>query len=155
MKFSKVPEATIRRLSRYSRCLEQLQAKGEKVVSSAQLATMCAVNAAQVHQDAASAEGDAKDGDSFGSAGQRLAPFCSRQSQDGGDEGAGVGQANEKDEVDDVHAPVDRTVHPGHTQAIDKLVDIGRGSRNDDEAITACNQHGMPMVFTGRRHFKH
>jgi redox-sensing transcriptional repressor len=35
VKFSKVPEATIRRLSRYSRCLEQLQAKGEKVVSSA------------------------------------------------------------------------------------------------------------------------
>jgi len=48
LKFAKVPEATIRRLSRYSRCLEQLQAKGDKVVSSAQLATMCAVNAAQV-----------------------------------------------------------------------------------------------------------
>jgi redox-sensing transcriptional repressor len=53
VKFSKVPEATIRRLSRYSRCLEQLQAKGDKVVSSAQLATMCAVNAAQVRKDLA------------------------------------------------------------------------------------------------------
>jgi redox-sensing transcriptional repressor len=53
LKFSKVPEATIRRLSRYSRCLEQLQAKGEKVVSSAQLATRCAVNAAQVRKDLA------------------------------------------------------------------------------------------------------
>lgn len=53
MKFSKVPEATIRRLSRYSRCLEQLQDEEKKVVSSAQLATMCAVNAAQVRKDLA------------------------------------------------------------------------------------------------------
>jgi phosphoribosylaminoimidazolecarboxamide formyltransferase/IMP cyclohydrolase len=29
------------------------------------------------------------------------------------------------------------------------------GSRNDAEVIAACNQHGLPMIFTGRRHFKH
>ncbi len=29
------------------------------------------------------------------------------------------------------------------------------GSRRDDEVIAACNQHGLPMIFTGRRHFKH
>ncbi|TWT91582.1 bifunctional phosphoribosylaminoimidazolecarboxamide formyltransferase/IMP cyclohydrolase [Stieleria varia] len=29
------------------------------------------------------------------------------------------------------------------------------GSRRDDEVIEACNNHGIPMVFTGRRHFKH
>jgi phosphoribosylaminoimidazolecarboxamide formyltransferase / IMP cyclohydrolase len=29
------------------------------------------------------------------------------------------------------------------------------GSRNDDEAIAACNRFGMSMIFTGRRHFKH
>ncbi len=29
------------------------------------------------------------------------------------------------------------------------------GSRNDDEVIAACNEHGMAMVFTGRRHFRH
>lgn len=29
------------------------------------------------------------------------------------------------------------------------------GSRRDDEVIDACNQYDMPMVFTGRRHFKH
>ena len=29
------------------------------------------------------------------------------------------------------------------------------GSRNDDEVITACNEHNMAMVFTGRRHFRH
>ena len=53
MKYSKVPEATIRRLSRYSRCLEDLDEKGEKVVSSAQLAGKCAVNSAQVRKDLA------------------------------------------------------------------------------------------------------
>ncbi|MFN0055999.1 MAG: bifunctional phosphoribosylaminoimidazolecarboxamide formyltransferase/IMP cyclohydrolase [Planctomycetales bacterium] len=29
------------------------------------------------------------------------------------------------------------------------------GSRNDAEVIAACNEHGMAMLFTGRRHFKH
>ena len=53
LKYSKVPEATIRRLSRYSRCLEELDERGEKVVSSAQLAGKCAVNSAQVRKDLA------------------------------------------------------------------------------------------------------
>jgi len=53
LKFLKVPEATIRRLSRYSRCLENLIRKGEKVVSSAQLAAHCGVNGAQVRKDLA------------------------------------------------------------------------------------------------------
>jgi len=53
LKFLKVPEATIRRLSRYSRCLDELVHEGEKVVSSAQLATHCGVNAAQVRKDLA------------------------------------------------------------------------------------------------------
>ena len=29
------------------------------------------------------------------------------------------------------------------------------GSRNDPEVIAAGNEHGMTMIFTGRRHFKH
>ncbi len=29
------------------------------------------------------------------------------------------------------------------------------GSRRDEEVIAACNAHGISMVFTGRRHFKH
>ncbi len=29
------------------------------------------------------------------------------------------------------------------------------GSRNDEASITACNQFGIAMIFTGRRHFKH
>jgi phosphoribosylaminoimidazolecarboxamide formyltransferase / IMP cyclohydrolase len=29
------------------------------------------------------------------------------------------------------------------------------GSRNDDASVAACDQHGLAMVLTGRRHFKH
>ena len=29
------------------------------------------------------------------------------------------------------------------------------GSKNDEAVIAACNQHGIAMIFTGRRHFKH
>ncbi len=29
------------------------------------------------------------------------------------------------------------------------------GSQKDNEIITACNEHGIAMVFTGRRHFRH
>ena len=29
------------------------------------------------------------------------------------------------------------------------------GSRNDDQCIAACDKHGLSMIFTGRRHFKH
>jgi len=29
------------------------------------------------------------------------------------------------------------------------------GSIRDDEVIEAANTHGMTMVFTGKRHFRH
>lgn len=29
------------------------------------------------------------------------------------------------------------------------------GSKRDDESIQACNEHGIAMVFTGHRHFRH
>ena len=29
------------------------------------------------------------------------------------------------------------------------------GSKRDDESIEACNEHGIAMVFTGARHFRH
>lgn len=29
------------------------------------------------------------------------------------------------------------------------------GSKNDEASIAACNRFGIPMIFTGRRHFKH
>lgn len=53
LKYQKIPEVTIRRLSRYSRCLEEMDGAKEEVVSSSQLATRCMVNAAQVRKDLA------------------------------------------------------------------------------------------------------
>ncbi|HID75996.1 MAG TPA: bifunctional phosphoribosylaminoimidazolecarboxamide formyltransferase/IMP cyclohydrolase [Planctomycetaceae bacterium] len=29
------------------------------------------------------------------------------------------------------------------------------GSKRDADVIAACNEHNLPMIFTGRRHFKH
>jgi phosphoribosylaminoimidazolecarboxamide formyltransferase/IMP cyclohydrolase len=29
------------------------------------------------------------------------------------------------------------------------------GSRNDPDVIAACNELGVAMIFTGRRHFRH
>ena len=29
------------------------------------------------------------------------------------------------------------------------------GSKRDDESVQACNEHGIAMVFTGARHFRH
>lgn len=29
------------------------------------------------------------------------------------------------------------------------------GSKRDNEVIEACNKHGIPMIFTGNRHFRH
>lgn len=45
---------------------------------------------------------------------------------------------------------IDQAAEVGITAAIQP-----GGSRNDDEVITACNEHGIAMLFTGRRHFKH
>jgi phosphoribosylaminoimidazolecarboxamide formyltransferase/IMP cyclohydrolase len=29
------------------------------------------------------------------------------------------------------------------------------GSKRDDETVTACDEHGIAMILTGRRHFRH
>ncbi len=50
-KYAKIPEATIRRLSNYLKCLADLETKNERVASSAHIANMCNVNAAQVRKD--------------------------------------------------------------------------------------------------------
>ena len=46
--------------------------------------------------------------------------------------------------------------------SIDKIADSGikaivqpGGSIRDEEIISACNEHGLAMVFTGKRCFKH
>ena len=53
MKFSKIPAATITRLSLYSRNLEELLREDTKVVSSEKLAERCGVNSAQIRKDLA------------------------------------------------------------------------------------------------------
>lgn len=41
-----------------------------------------------------------------------------------------------------------------HQAGITAVIQPG-GSRNDDEIIAAADEHGMAMVFTGIRHFRH
>lgn len=50
-KHPKVPEATIKRLSIYIRVLKDMERKGVEVISSAELADICGVNAAQIRKD--------------------------------------------------------------------------------------------------------
>ncbi|HYA91993.1 MAG TPA: redox-sensing transcriptional repressor Rex [Thermodesulfobacteriota bacterium] len=51
MTHSKISEQAIRRLSRYSRGLEEMEGRGKKVVSSAQLAAKCLGKSDQVRKD--------------------------------------------------------------------------------------------------------
>jgi redox-sensing transcriptional repressor len=51
LKYSKISESTIRRLSRYYRYLEELEEREKKVVTSAQLAAKCMVNSNQLRKD--------------------------------------------------------------------------------------------------------
>ncbi len=53
MKFSKIPTATITRLSIYSRYLEILSQEGVKIIASDKLAEKCGINPAQIRKDLA------------------------------------------------------------------------------------------------------
>ncbi len=53
MKFSKIPTATITRLSIYSRYLEALSQEGVKIIASDKLAEKCGINPAQIRKDLA------------------------------------------------------------------------------------------------------
>lgn len=85
--------------------------------------------------------------------------------------GAGAGQMSRVDSVQisirkaaeraqdsvlasDAFFPFPDSVHEAAKAGIQAIIEPG-GSRRDDEVIAACNEHGLPMVFTGRRHFKH
>ena len=50
-KYPKIPEATIKRLSIYLRCLRKLEEEGNIVVSSQSLADICCVNSTQIRKD--------------------------------------------------------------------------------------------------------
>lgn len=54
----------------------------------------------------------------------------------------------------DAFFPFSDTVEEAAKAGIKAIVQPG-GSLKDQESIEACNKHGIAMVFTGRRYFKH
>lgn len=50
--------------------------------------------------------------------------------------------------------PMPDTVELAYEHGIKAIIQPG-GSKRDQESIDFCNEHGMAMVFTGMRHFKH
>ena len=85
--------------------------------------------------------------------------------------GVGAGQMSRVDSVDlsirkagdrvagcvlgsDAFFPFGDSIHLAADAGIAAVIQPG-GSRRDDEVIAACDEHGLPMVLTGRRHFRH
>jgi phosphoribosylaminoimidazolecarboxamide formyltransferase/IMP cyclohydrolase len=85
--------------------------------------------------------------------------------------GAGAGQMSRVDSVEiairkagerahgaalasDAFFPFADSIHQAAAAGIKSIIQPG-GSRRDEEVIAACNQHGLSMIFTERRHFKH
>lgn len=54
----------------------------------------------------------------------------------------------------DAFFPFRDCVDTANEAGIKAIVQPG-GSMRDQESIDACNEHGIAMVFTGIRHFKH
>ncbi|MBL9164939.1 MAG: bifunctional phosphoribosylaminoimidazolecarboxamide formyltransferase/IMP cyclohydrolase [Planctomycetaceae bacterium] len=91
--------------------------------------------------------------------------------KDGALAGVGAGQMSRVDAVEialkkagdkarggvlasDAFFPFDDSIAAAAAAGIAAIIQPG-GSRRDDEVIAACNRHGIPMLFTGRRHFRH
>lgn len=85
--------------------------------------------------------------------------------------GAGAGQMSRVDSVEialkkagdraagcvlasDAFFPFPDSIEQAASAGVAAIVQPG-GSKRDPEVIAACNAHGLPMLFTGRRHFKH
>jgi len=54
----------------------------------------------------------------------------------------------------DAFFPFDDCVEAAHKAGIAAIVQPG-GSIRDEDSIKLCDKYGIPMVFTGKRHFKH
>jgi phosphoribosylaminoimidazolecarboxamide formyltransferase / IMP cyclohydrolase len=54
----------------------------------------------------------------------------------------------------DAFFPFDDSIHRAAAAGIAAIIQPG-GSRRDEDVIAACNRHRLPMIFTGRRHFRH
>jgi phosphoribosylaminoimidazolecarboxamide formyltransferase/IMP cyclohydrolase len=85
--------------------------------------------------------------------------------------GAGAGQMSRVDSVEisirkageraagsvlgsDAFFPFPDSIEAAAAAGVKAIIQPG-GSKKDDDVIAACNQHGLAMIFTGRRHFKH
>ncbi|WP_053217307.1 bifunctional phosphoribosylaminoimidazolecarboxamide formyltransferase/IMP cyclohydrolase [Virgibacillus senegalensis] len=54
----------------------------------------------------------------------------------------------------DAFFPMPDTVEAAAKAGISAIIQPG-GSKRDEDSIKACDEHGIAMVFTGMRHFKH
>jgi phosphoribosylaminoimidazolecarboxamide formyltransferase/IMP cyclohydrolase len=54
----------------------------------------------------------------------------------------------------DAFFPFEDSIHRAASAGIAAIIQPG-GSRRDAEVIAACDQHGLTMIFTGNRHFRH
>lgn len=69
-----------------------------------------------------------------------------------------IEQAGEKAKgavmASDAFFPMPDTVENAAAAGITAIIQPG-GSKRDQDSIDVCNEHGIAMVFTGMRHFKH
>jgi phosphoribosylaminoimidazolecarboxamide formyltransferase/IMP cyclohydrolase len=85
--------------------------------------------------------------------------------------GAGAGQMSRVDSVEiaikkagdrapgavlasDAFFPFPDSIERAAAAGVAAVIQPG-GSKKDAEVIAACDRHGLPMIFTGRRHFRH
>jgi len=85
--------------------------------------------------------------------------------------GAGAGQMSRVDSVkialeksaerarggilaSDAFFPFPDSIHQAAAAGVAAIIQPG-GSKNDPDVIAACDHHGLAMIFTGCRHFKH
>ena len=54
----------------------------------------------------------------------------------------------------DAFFPFDDSIHRAAEAGVAAIIQPG-GSRGDAAVVAACNERGLPMLFTGRRHFRH
>jgi phosphoribosylaminoimidazolecarboxamide formyltransferase/IMP cyclohydrolase len=54
----------------------------------------------------------------------------------------------------DAFFPFPDSIHKAAAAGVAAIIQPG-GSVKDSDVIAAANEHGLAMIFTGRRHFKH
>jgi len=91
--------------------------------------------------------------------------------KDGSLIGCGAGQMSRVDSVEiaiekagdrgrgsvlasDAFFPFSDSIHKAAAAGVAAIIQPG-GSVKDADVIAACNEHKIPMIFTGRRHFRH